>query len=83
MHIQIESVEKDGPRKVVITTDEGETVNLKADDLKHAHKLIKQGREDGWDTVTPEALAKATKAEAAKEKARVEAGKEAAEPKGK
>lgn len=82
MLIQIESTAKDGPRKVVITTDEGETFDLKADDLKHAHTLIKQGRADGWATVTPAGLAKQTKANAAKETARVEAGKDAAEPKG-
>lgn len=52
MLIQIESVEKDGPRKVVVT-DGDESHEFTASDIKDAHKLIKQGRKDGWDTVTP------------------------------
>ena len=82
MLIQIESVEKDGPRKVVVT-DGDESHEFTAADLKEAHKLIKQGRKDGWDTVTPSKLAAQTKTETAKEVAKVEAGKAASEPKGK
>lgn len=83
MMIQISSGDKDDARTVIITDEDMDPVELKADNLSHAHKLIKQGRADGWETVTPAALAKQTKAETVKETARVEAGKAAAEPKGK
>lgn len=52
MLIQIESVEKDGPRKVRIE-GEGEPIEFTADNLKDAHKRIAAARKDGWDTLRP------------------------------
>lgn len=72
----------DGKMTVSVCDDRGdELVRTPADDRKHAEKLVKQAAKDGWQSITPEALAEQTKAAAAKEKARVEAGKQEAEPK--
>ena len=66
-----------------VTVEDGADVlvEAKADDRKHAAALVKQAAKDGWQSITPEALAEQTKAEKARENARIEAGKRAAEPK--
>lgn len=71
----------DGKMTVSVHDESGELVRVPADDRKHAEKLVKQAAADGWESITPEALAAQTKAEKAKETARVEAGKKATEPK--
>ena len=53
MKIEIESVVKDGPRKVVVTPDVGEPFEFTAANLKDAHKTLKAGQKDGWDTIRP------------------------------
>lgn len=53
MLIQIESVAKDGPRKVAVTPDDGEPFEFIAVNLADAHKTLKAGRTDGWDTIRP------------------------------
>lgn len=59
---------------------DGETVLFEhsADDVDHAHKLLKVGRKHGWES---DELAEMTKAATKKEVASVEAGKAKAEPK--
>jgi hypothetical protein len=69
-----------GKMTVSVHDETGELVRVPADDRKHAEKLVKQAAKDGWESITPEALAAQTKAAAAKEKARVEAGKASSEP---
>lgn len=58
MLIQIESVAKDGPRKVNVTPDDGEPFEFTAANLKEAHKTLKAGQKDGWDTIRPAKLKK-------------------------
>lgn len=53
MLIQIESGTKDSPRKVLVTPDEGEPFEFQATNLADAHKTLKAGRKDGWDTIRP------------------------------
>lgn len=71
----------DGKMTVSVHDETGEMVRTPADDRKHAEKLVKQAAKDGWESITAKSLAEQTKAEKAKETARVEAGKKAAEPK--
>lgn len=70
-----------GKMTVSVHDETGELVRVPADDRKHAEKLVKQAAKDGWQSITPEALAEQTKAEKAKETARVEKAKAEAEPK--
>jgi hypothetical protein len=51
MKIEISSGGKDDPRTVKVTGEEMEPFEFKAENLSDAHKLIKQGRNDGWDTL--------------------------------
>ncbi len=51
MKIEIESVAKDAPRKVVVTPDEGEPFSFTAPNLAAAHHLLRAGRRNGWDTL--------------------------------
>lgn len=81
MLIQICDADKNGKRPIRVMDGETEVFTSVADDLAAAHKLVRRGNRDGWETVTPEALAAETKAAAVKEGARVEGGKKAAEPK--
>jgi len=53
MKIEIESVAKDGPRSVTVTPDDGEPFSFTAKDLADAHKTLKAGQKDGWDTIRP------------------------------
>jgi hypothetical protein len=66
-----------------VTVEDGADVlvEAKAGDRKHATALVKQAAKDGWQSITAEALAEQTKAEKARENARIEADKKAAEPK--
>lgn len=52
MLIQIQSAGKDDSRKVTIDSHDGKPVTFSAPTLKDAHKLIKLGRDKGWDEVT-------------------------------
>jgi len=52
MLIQIESTDKDGPRKVRIEGD-GEPFEFTADNLKEAHKMLKAARADGFESLRP------------------------------
>lgn len=52
MLIQIQSGDK-GPRKVEVTPDDGEPFSFTAASLDEAHKTLKAGRKDGWDTIRP------------------------------
>lgn len=70
-----------GKMTVSVHDETGELVRVPADDRKHAEKLVAQAAKDGWQSITPAALAEQTKAEKARETARIEAGKKAAEPK--
>lgn len=81
MKITISSGTADEPRDVLVEDESGKLASFKAKNLKAAHKMLKQGRTEGWDTVTPVKLAAQAKTETAKEVARVETGKAAAEPK--
>lgn len=78
MLIQIHDAGKDGKRKVEVSDESGIRFKGEADDLAEAHKLLKAARKHDWDA---EALAAETKAAEQREKARVEKGKKAAEPK--
>lgn len=53
MKIEIESVAKDGPRSVAVTPDEGEPFSFTAANLADAHKTLKAGHKDGWDSIRP------------------------------
>jgi hypothetical protein len=50
MKITISSGKPEDPRDVTIEGD-GDPVSFKAKNLADAHRLIKQGRKDGWDSV--------------------------------
>lgn len=62
MKIEISSGDKEDARTVKVTGEDMEPVEFKADNLSEAHKLIKQGRNEGWDAVAK------SKAKPAKEK---------------
>lgn len=53
MLIQIESVAKDAPRSVLVTPDDDEPFEFTAANLADAHKTLKAGQKDGWDTIRP------------------------------
>lgn len=53
MLIQISSGGKDDARTVTVTDDGMEPLEFKAKSLAEAHKLLKQGREDGFDSLRP------------------------------
>lgn len=53
MLIQIESVTKDGPRKVRIEPVDGEPFEFTAPSLKDAHKMLKDAREGGFESLRP------------------------------
>lgn len=67
-----------GKRPVRVMDGDAVLFEHAADDVDHAHKLLKIGRKHGWDS---DELAEATKAETKKENARIDAGKAKAEPK--
>lgn len=51
MLIQILPHGKDGAREVAVTDETGELAKFTAPTLKDAHKMIKAGRKDGWDSL--------------------------------
>lgn len=83
MLIQICDADKSGKRRIIVTDGDKKVFSSVADDLVHAHRVVRDGHRHGWDTVTPEALAAKTKAAEKVETQRVEKGKAEAEPKGK
>jgi len=53
MLIQIESGDAKSPRTVRIEPDDGESLEFTAKTIAEAHKMIAQGRKDGWDSLRP------------------------------
>lgn len=50
MKIEIESVAKDGPRKLVVSDGDKEVFSTVAADLAGAHKIARAGLKHGWDS---------------------------------
>lgn len=53
MKITISSGKPDEARNVTVEDEGGEIASFKAKDLHEAHKLLKQGRTDGWGSLKP------------------------------
>lgn len=51
MNITISSGKPDEARDVRVEQDGATLASFKAKNLAEAHKLLKQGRNDGWDTL--------------------------------
>lgn len=51
MLINIESGK--GPLKVAVSQDDGDVIEFTAPTLKDAHKMLKDARKNGWDTLRP------------------------------
>lgn len=76
MHINIGDADDSGSRKVTVTDGTTTLAEFTAADTIEAHKLLKRGRKDGWET-----LSEQTRAATDRENVRIDAGKAAAEPK--
>ena len=53
MLIQIDSGKPEDKRSVTVTDEGMEPLIFTAANLSEAHKMLKQGRKDGWDTLRP------------------------------
>lgn len=53
MKITISSGKPDEARDVTVERDGEEPVAFKAKNLHEAHKMLAQGRKDGWDSLKP------------------------------